>query len=73
MGWEFSSDGKVYFAISEEPVSFGAFARLFRDVLQCPNALYLDGAVSQLFIPGANRFVGGVTLGPLFAVYTKKP
>ncbi len=68
-----ASDGKVYFAISEEPVSFGAFARLFRDELQCPNALYLDGAVSQLFIPGANRFVGGVTLGPLFAVYAKKP
>jgi uncharacterized protein YigE (DUF2233 family) len=68
-----STDGKVYFAISEEPVSFGAFARLFRDALQCPNALYLDGAVSQLFIPGANRFVGGVTLGPLFAVYAKKP
>lgn len=65
--------GHVFFAISEEPVSFGVFARLFRDALACPNALYLDGAVSQLYIPGENRFVGGVTLGPLFAVYSRSP
>ena len=31
-------------AISEEPVSFGAFARLFRESLKAPNALYFDGS-----------------------------
>ncbi len=39
------------FAISEAPVSFGAFARLFRDDLGCPNALFLDGSVSSLYAP----------------------
>ncbi len=40
------ADGKIIFAIfaiSEEAVSFDAFARLFRDALNCPNALFLDG------------------------------
>jgi uncharacterized protein YigE (DUF2233 family) len=36
-------DGKVLFAISQGEVSFDAFARLFRDGLNCPNALFLDG------------------------------
>lgn len=35
--------GKIHFAISEDPVNFYDFARLFRDHLQCPNALFLDG------------------------------
>ena len=40
------ADGKVIFAISEEAVSFDAFARLFRDAMNCPNALFLDGGSS---------------------------
>jgi uncharacterized protein YigE (DUF2233 family) len=45
----------VVFAISEEPVTFHAFAELFRDRLNCPNALYLDGSVSSLYAPNLNR------------------
>nr|WP_292536481.1 phosphodiester glycosidase family protein [Mesorhizobium sp.] len=36
-------DGLVSFAISEDAVNFHDFARLFRDRLSCPNALFLDG------------------------------
>lgn len=43
------------FAISDGLVSFGAFARLFRDTLGCPNALYLDGSVSALLAPSLGR------------------
>ena len=43
------------FAISDRPVSFGAFARLFKDELGCANALYLDGSVSALHAPSLNR------------------
>ena len=44
------ADGKVIFAISQEAVSFDAFARLFRDGLKCPNALFLDGgSASSLY------------------------
>lgn len=35
--------GEVKFAISEGAVNFHDFARLFRDALACPDALFLDG------------------------------
>ncbi len=46
------SEGKVCFAISRKPVNFHSFASLFLDVLGCRNALYLDGAISALHVPG---------------------
>ncbi|MEQ1714422.1 MAG: phosphodiester glycosidase family protein [Hyphomicrobium sp.] len=65
-------DGTVQIAISEQPVSFGVFARFFRDHLQCPNALYFDGSVSRLLFAGdTRRDVSGPALGPLLAVYAK--
>ena len=56
------------FAISEAPVSFGRFARLFRDELHCTSALYLDGAVSSVWIPSANRRDADHALGPLAVI-----
>lgn len=44
-------DGRAYFVISDGPLSFGKFARYFRDALKVPNALYLDGKVSSLWDP----------------------
>jgi uncharacterized protein YigE (DUF2233 family) len=41
----------VKFAISEGGVNFFTFARFFRDVLGCPDALYLDGSISTLYTP----------------------
>ncbi|MDW6022509.1 phosphodiester glycosidase family protein [Mesorhizobium sp. BAC0120] len=38
-----SASGSVHFAISDSPVNFYDFARLFRDRLGCRNALFLDG------------------------------
>ena len=43
---------RVVFAASEAPVSFHAFARLFRDSLGCRDALYLDGTLSRLWTRG---------------------
>lgn len=45
----------VMFAISNDGVSFGSFARLFRDELKCNNALFLDGSISSLWAPSAGR------------------
>lgn len=59
------------FAISEAPVSFGAFARLFRDDLGCPNALFLDGSVSSLYAPSLGRQDLSRPLGPLVGAVTK--
>lgn len=64
-------EGLVAVAISEEGVSFGAFARLFRDELKCPNALYFDGSVSRLLISGEKRDNFGPPLGPILGIYEK--
>ena len=62
--------GCAHFVISQAPISFGKFARYFRDTLKTPNALYLDGTVSALWDPGASRQDAGVPLGPLLVVET---
>ena len=66
-------DGRdVVFAISEEPVSFGAFARLFRDELGCRNALFLDGSISVLSAPGiGRRDVSLKPIGPIVGVLAR--
>ena len=43
---------QAVFAVSETPVNFHTFARLFRDELGCRDALYLDGTISQLYVDG---------------------
>jgi uncharacterized protein YigE (DUF2233 family) len=37
------------FAVSIAPVTFHAFARVFRDTLGCRDALFLDGTLSQIY------------------------
>jgi uncharacterized protein YigE (DUF2233 family) len=66
-----SADGaRVLFAISDEPVNFHTFARLFRDELGAPDALFLDGQVSRLYAPEIDRDEQGADLGPIVAVIT---
>lgn len=64
--------GTAWFAISEEPVSFGRFARLFRDRLNTPNALYLDGSVSSLWDQPAARQDAFPSLGPMVVVFERE-
>jgi uncharacterized protein YigE (DUF2233 family) len=66
------ADGKVIFAISQEEVSFDAFARLFRDGLHCPNALFLDGgSAASLYAPSLTSLGNIVSLGPMLAVFER--
>ena len=62
---------QVIFAISDRPVTFYAFARLFRDALNCPNALFLDGSVSSLFAPNLQRADMLFPIGPIIGVSAK--
>lgn len=49
-------DGVVRFVLSEASVNFHDFARVFRDHLQCPNALFLDGGRGAgMYVPALGR------------------
>ncbi|MEP4196528.1 MAG: phosphodiester glycosidase family protein [Aliishimia sp.] len=64
-----SADGtKILFAISNQPVTFFEFAKLFRDAYGIPNALYFDGKVSRLYLPSQGRSDIGFPLGPIIGV-----
>jgi uncharacterized protein YigE (DUF2233 family) len=49
------SPGVIVLAISRDDVNLWTFAALFRDELDCPDALYLDGAISALWAKDAGR------------------
>ncbi|MEN7537110.1 phosphodiester glycosidase family protein [Aurantiacibacter flavus] len=63
--------GRAHFVISQGPISFGVIARLYRDRLKTPNALFLDGSVSSLWDPVADRMDQRAPLGPLIVVKNK--
>lgn len=49
------ADGTVVFAIADTPVTFHQFATAFRDDLGCRDAMFLDGAISQLYAGPGTR------------------
>jgi uncharacterized protein YigE (DUF2233 family) len=67
---------RVLFAVSEGPVSFHAFARLFRDELGCRDALYLDGTLSRIYTR-ADGYAGAPAMmvkpyAGMFAVFAER-
>ncbi len=69
------SPHEVVFAVSEAPVNFHTFGRLFRDKLHCRDALYLDGSISQIYVDGAG-YAGAPAFmvkpyAGIFAVFAK--
>ena len=61
-----SADGQTaWFAISNRPVTFHEFGRLFRDALGARDALYFDGSISRLYAPQVNRADFGRSMGPI--------
>ena len=46
---------RVAFVLSESTVTFYEFALLFRDRLGIRDALFLDGSVSEMYVPALNR------------------
>lgn len=66
-----SADGReVHFAISLEPLNFWTFGTLFRDLLETPNALFLDGTISAIRAEGT-RIATWRPLGPMISVTPK--
>jgi uncharacterized protein YigE (DUF2233 family) len=62
----------VHFAISNQPVTFHAFAHLFKDRLGCADALFLDGSISSLYAPDLARHDRFRPMGPIIGVAVKK-
>ena len=68
-----TKDGsRAVFAISNDAVSFHAFARLFRDALGLSDALYFDGNISRLYAPGLGRHDAGFPMGPIVGTVVPK-
>ncbi|MEZ5776777.1 MAG: phosphodiester glycosidase family protein [Paracoccaceae bacterium] len=66
-----SADGKrALFVISDGAVNFDTFARVFRDALHLPDALYFDGNISRLYAPEIGRDDFGFPMGPIVALST---
>jgi uncharacterized protein YigE (DUF2233 family) len=61
--------GEALFVISDDLVSFGKFARFFRDRLKVRNALYFDGSVSSLWDPANGRMDSFTELGPMVVAF----
>lgn len=62
------NEGRLVIAISNDPVNFHRFARMFREALGTPNALYLDGNVSRLYASELKRNDAGFPMGPILGV-----
>ncbi|MEZ4884169.1 MAG: phosphodiester glycosidase family protein [Chitinophagales bacterium] len=61
-------DTHLVFAISNEKVNFWTFAMLFKEKLKCENALYLDGAISEMYLPALKRKQLGGDFGVMIGV-----
>lgn len=63
-----TSAGDVYFVLSEGRVTFHEIAVVFRDRLDCPDALYLDGEISKFYGPGFGWNDGGGEFAGMLAI-----
>lgn len=63
---------RVVFAISNRPVTFHQFGRLFRDRLDLRQALYFDGNISRLYAPAIGRHDPGFPVGPIVGIVTPR-
>ena len=66
------NDRTALFVISDTPVSFGKFARFFRDALHCQDALFFDGSISSLWAPALRRQDHAAPMGPMVVVLDRK-
>ena len=68
------TDGRVFLVISNGAVNFHDFATFFKETLSCPDALYLDGAISELYAPSLGRRSGNrEKYAGILAVLSKTP
>lgn len=57
----------IVFVISEKPVTFYNFSRVFKE-LDCSDALYLDGAISEFYLPQMGIIDSKNRFGPIIGL-----
>lgn len=62
-----SSENRVSFSISQQPVSFTELATHLKEDLDCNSALYLDGSISGVYLK-ENVYLDPTLYGPLIAI-----
>ncbi|MCO6463844.1 MAG: phosphodiester glycosidase family protein [Saprospiraceae bacterium] len=65
-------DNRTVFAISLGEVNFYDFALLFKDIFGCHDALYLDGAISKMYLNDIDPNEIGGQFGALISIIEKK-
>lgn len=58
----------IVFVISNQKINFYDFASIFKEKLNCSDAIYLDGAISEMFLPELSRFQNGGDFGPIIGI-----
>jgi uncharacterized protein YigE (DUF2233 family) len=56
-----AASSRVVLVLTETPVNFHTLARFMRDRLECANALYLDGNISNLYVPGSSKNTSSIS------------
>jgi uncharacterized protein YigE (DUF2233 family) len=62
---------KVVFAVTVDNESFYNFASMLRDVFGCENALFLDGAISKMYLKGYEQINYSGQFGPMISISEK--
>ena len=65
-------NNRIFFVFSENKINFYDLASLFKDKFKCKNALYLDGVISQYYIPHKKSNIKNIPLGPIIVVSKNK-
>ena len=66
-----TADGRAVFIISDEQVNFYDFAALFKYNFGCKNALFLDGAISKMYLSDLSPRELGGSFGVIITVSKK--
>lgn len=66
-----NAGGRVVFLTTEGESTFYDFATTLRDLFSCSNALFLDGAISKMYLAGEQTSYTGGFFGPMVSVVSR--
>lgn len=65
------NDRIIFIISNRHNTNFFQFGTIFKDLFACQQALFLDGAISEMYIKGSSENLRGRNFGPMLSV-TKK-